>query len=177
MKLRPATSEDAAALAALARAAFADAFGHLYRPEDLAAFLGEWRTPERFAAAIADPAARVMLVEEHGALIAYCSTIHGKGFEEGPEPRPARPAYLAQLYCAQAATGRGLGALLIEDAIAEASRRGCDAMQLSVYSGNHGAQRFYRRYGFAKVADIHFRVGEQLDEEYLFEKPLAGEHT
>ncbi|MFM5953915.1 MAG: GNAT family N-acetyltransferase, partial [Novosphingobium sp.] len=31
---------------------------------------------------------------------------------------------------------------------------------------------FYARYGFAKVADITFRVGEQLDEEFLFARML-----
>lgn len=45
-------------------------------------------------------------------------------------------------------------------------------MQLSVYSDNPGAQRFYARYGFAKVADIHFMVGNQRDEEFLFAKVL-----
>jgi ribosomal protein S18 acetylase RimI-like enzyme len=45
-------------------------------------------------------------------------------------------------------------------------------MQLSVWSGNEGAQRFYARYGFAKVADVTFRVGEQVDHEFLFSRML-----
>lgn len=57
-------------------------------------------------------------------------------------------------------------------ALAEARAGAHDAVLLSVWSGNHGAQRFYARYGFGKTADIHFRVGAQLDEEYLFEKRL-----
>ena len=49
---------------------------------------------------------------------------------------------------------------------------GADEIQLSVWSGNDGAQRFYRRYGFEKVADIDFWVGQQRDEEHLFAKML-----
>ena len=45
-------------------------------------------------------------------------------------------------------------------------------MQLSVWSGNDGAQRFYARHGFAKVADVTFRVGEQIDEEFLFARMI-----
>jgi hypothetical protein len=30
------------------------------------------------------------------------------------------------------------------------------------------AERFYRRYGFDKVADITFRVGDHIDPEFLF---------
>jgi hypothetical protein len=45
IRLRPAVPEDAAALGQLAADAFVAAFGHLYRPEDLAAFLAENPTP------------------------------------------------------------------------------------------------------------------------------------
>ena len=31
---------------------------------------------------------------------------------------------------------------------------------------------FYQRYGFAKIADITFQVGEQLDPEFLYELRL-----
>lgn len=48
LSLRPATAADAPALAELGRDSFTAAFGHLYRPEDLAAFLAEYRTPEKF---------------------------------------------------------------------------------------------------------------------------------
>ena len=56
--------------------------------------------------------------------------------------------------------------------MAEAAARGADEVQLSVWSGNHGAQKFYARYGFSKVADITFLVGEQMDEEFLFARML-----
>jgi diamine N-acetyltransferase len=45
-------------------------------------------------------------------------------------------------------------------------------MQLSVWSGNVDAQRFYARHGFAKVADVTFRVGAQIDHEFLLARRL-----
>ena len=54
----------------------------------------------------------------------------------------------------------------------EAAGAGHDAVLLSVYAENYGAQRFYQRYGFAKIADITFQVGEQLDAEFLYELKL-----
>ena len=50
---------------------------------------------------------------------------------------------------------------------------GADEMQLSVWSGNHGAQRFYARYGFEKVADVHFWVGAHRDDEFLLSLMLV----
>ena len=80
--------------------------------------------------------------------------------------------YLSQLYCAGDMTGLGLGAALIEWAIAEARGWGADVLQLSVFSENFGAQRFYQRYGFTKVADIDFWVGNQRVDEFLYELTL-----
>lgn len=159
-------------LVTVGRQTFADAFGHLYSPGDLADFLDRWRSPEQIAANIAALDTRVMVAEMNGAIVAYCTTVFGKGFDERPEPRPANPAVLSQLYCTQATVGMGLGAALMEDCLAQARRRGCDAVQLSVWAENRGAQRFYQRYGFAKVADIDFWVGSHRDDEFLYERTL-----
>ena len=59
-------------------------------------------------------------------------------------------------------------------ALSEAQALEADAIQLSVWSGNTGAQRFYARYGFEKIADIHFMVGKHRDDEYLLEKRLPA---
>jgi ribosomal protein S18 acetylase RimI-like enzyme len=170
---RAAEPGDAAALAQLAREAFIAAFGELYQPQDLAAFLDGERSEERYATQIADPAVRIRLAEKDGVPVAYALIVMGKGFEERPEPKPERPVMLSQLYCAGEATGRGIGKALLEWAIDEARGRGADAVQLSVYSENFGAQRFYRRNGFAHVADIHFWVGQHRDDEFLYELPLG----
>ena len=170
--LRPAVPDDVPALAELGRASFTAAFGHLYKPEDLAAFLADYRTPAKFREHLDDPATLVQVVEEDGALAAYTLIVRGETFEERPEPRPERPVFLSQLYCDPARTGRGHGAALIEWVLAEARAWGADAVQLSVFSENYGAQRFYQRYGFAHVADIDFWVGNHRDHEFLYELEL-----
>ena len=170
--LRPATPADAPALAELGRESFTAAFGHLYKPEDLAAFLAEYRTPAKFRAHLADPPTLIQVAEEGGRLAAYCLIVRGHRFDEQPDPRPERPVFVSQLYCAPDATGRGLGAKLLEWAIGEAGAWNADALQLSVFSENFGAQRFYQRFGFSKVADIDFWVGNHRDHEFLYELTL-----
>ena len=73
---------------------------------------------------------------------------------------------------ATAGPGHGMRRKAGYRSLDEARSRGADEMQLSVWSGNDGAQRFYARYGFAKVADIYFMVGKQADEEFLFARML-----
>ena len=73
-----------------------------------------------------------------------------------------------QMYADPARLGEGLGALLMDWALGEARARGGTEVLLSVYSDNPEAQRFYNRYGFEKIAEIDFYVGNHRDDEYLF---------
>jgi diamine N-acetyltransferase len=164
--LRSATAADVAGLSALGRDSFVAKFGHLYRPEDLAAFLEETHSPAAVAREIADRERRYRLAELEGRLVGYCKLAFPSTLAEHHDA--VRPVEIKQLYAATDMTGRGIGAALMDWALAEARACGADAIQLSVWSGNEAAQRFYARYGFAKVADIGFRVGEQIDEEFLF---------
>lgn len=173
-KLRPATIADAEPLAQLGTDSFVASFGHLYSTEDLAAFLDEHRTPARYRAHLTAPPSLIQVAEADGRLAAYCLIVRGHGFTERPEPRPERPVFISQLYCAPDMTGRGYGAALLEWAVAEARAWRADAVQLSVFSGNHGAQRFYRRHGFDHVADIDFWVGKHRDHEFLYELSLRS---
>lgn len=171
MNLRPASLDDVPELAALGRDSFLAAFGHLYEPHDLQAFLAQVYSHEAVAADIADPARRIQLaIGEDGALAGYCKLGLACGWPD--HARGAHVIELKQLYTDPARTGQGIGAALMEWALAKARSFGADEMQISVWSENYGAQRFYARYGFAKMADIDFWVGQHRDHEFLFASML-----
>ncbi|MFN3864037.1 MAG: GNAT family N-acetyltransferase [Erythrobacter sp.] len=175
MIFRPATPADALALARLGADTFVAAFGHLYKPEDLAAFLAEVHSPEAVAGEIAGDECTHCLVEDEGELVAYCKLRYPSRYARYTDAQ--NPLELGQLYARPQHTGRGIGAKLMDWALEQARGRGHDAVLLSVYSENFGAQRFYQRYGFGKIADITFQVGEQFDAEFLYQVKLskAGE--
>lgn len=172
MILRPATPADAEALAALGRDSFCASFAHLYSADDLNAFLQQCYSVEAVTQEIADPALLHCLVQDaaDSSLAAYCKVQHPSGYAEYSDAK--NPIALNQLYTDPARTGEGLGARLMDWTIDLAKKRDCDAIQLSVWSENFGAQRFYQRYGFGKIADIHFMVGQHRDEELLYELRL-----
>lgn len=170
MILRPATPADAPALAQLGADTFVAAFGHLYRPEDLAAFLAEVHSPEAVGAEIAGAECTHRLAEEDGALVAFCKLRYPTKFGGYTEAR--NPIELAQLYALPTHTGSGIGAQLMAWALDHARANGHDAVLLSVYAENFGAQRFYQRHGFGKIADITFTVGDHIDPEFLYELKL-----
>jgi ribosomal protein S18 acetylase RimI-like enzyme len=164
--LRAATPADVSALAQLGRESFVAKFGDMYRPEDLAAFLEETHSPEAVSAELTHRERRYAVVELDAALAGYCKLAIPSTLAEHDTAR--RPVEIKQLYTAPGMTGKGIGAALMDWALAEARAYRADAIQLSVWNGNADAQRFYARYGFAKAGDITFRVGEQLDHEFLF---------
>lgn len=164
--LRAATAADIPALSMLGSDSFVVKFGDMYRPEDLAAFLEETHSHDALAGELAHPERLYRLAEIDGTLAGYCKLAIPSSLAEYHDAK--RPIEIKQLYTAPGLTGKGIGAALMDWAMIEARGHGADAIQLSVWSGNTDAQRFYARYGFAKVADIEFWVGEQCDEEFLF---------
>lgn len=169
--LQPATFADIAALSQLGNDSFVAKFGHLYREEDLAAFLAEAYSPDAIAAELANPDRLYYLATIEGRLAGFCKLALTSSFPE--HARGGRTIELKQLYTQPDLTGYGIGATLMDWSLAEARARGGDEIQLSVWSGNHGAQRFYARYGFAKIADVHFWVGAHRDDEFLFSLMLG----
>jgi len=170
LTLRPATPADVPALSRLAIDAFNAKFGALYSARDLATFLAESLEEGPMAAELAKPSNLIQLAEADGALVGYCKISLVCGFPG--HARGAKVMELKQLYAAAGATGLGIGKALMDWAMDQFAARGADEVQLSVYSENHGAHRFYERYGFGKVADITFKVGQQYDPEYLFARML-----
>lgn len=172
MLLRPATSADIVPLADLGRRAFVAAFGHMYRAEDLEAFLADSHSPEKVTRELADPNVAICVAERDGVLLGFCKLSLDSGLPRHTDAR--RPLEIKQLYCDPDMLSRGIGGQLTDWAFAQARARGADAVELSVWSGNTRGQAFYARYGMAKVADFEFWVGTHCDHEFLFSVKLEG---
>ncbi|MBO9725962.1 MAG: GNAT family N-acetyltransferase [Novosphingobium sp.] len=170
MNLRFAAPADAAALADLGTRSFVAKFGYMYTPEDLRNFLAESHGEEKVAKEIADPTMRVLLAEKEGRLLGFCKLVLACGWPE--HARGQAVIELKQLYTDPETTGRGIGSALMDRAMEIAREQAADEVQLSVWSGNEGAQKFYARYGFGKVADIYFMVGDQRDDEFLYARMM-----
>lgn len=169
IEYRTAGTEDAPIVEALFREGFVDTFGHLYRPEDLAAFLGKF-TPEAWHDELADPRYAFRLAFADGRVAGF--------IKMGPLslPADAGPAAieLRQLYVLPDWKGQGIAVTLMEWGLAEARRRQADEVYLSVYVDNPRARRFYERYGFEYVGRYDFMVGEHADEDLIMRLKLAA---
>ncbi|ABC64160.1 GNAT family N-acetyltransferase [Erythrobacter litoralis] len=173
MILRPVSLDDVPALAKLGRESFVAAFGHLYSASDLNDFLEMVYSDHAVRQEVEGPECIHQVADDGERMLGYVKLRAPSWYAEDSPSDVINPIALGQLYTQPDQTGRGIGAALMEWAIAEARARGHDAIQLSVWSENVAGQRFYQRYGFAKVADIDFYVGEHRDEEFLYELRLG----
>jgi len=164
---RDAVPEDATALADLHRRSFVETFAHLYRPQDLAAFL-EQLSEKGFRGELLDGEHQVRFAEADGKPVAFVKL--------GPITLPVRPPRPAlefrQLYVLSQWQGAGVAQALSQWAIDQARRRGAEELYLSVFTENHRAKAFYRRYGFTYVGPYKFMVGEQADEDEIWKLKL-----
>jgi ribosomal protein S18 acetylase RimI-like enzyme len=165
--IRRAGPADAAALAAIGRATFTETFGHLYPPEDLEAFLNASHSETRAQADLADPARAAWLVEREGQVLGYALA----GPCELPHPDVAAgDGELKRLYLSSPAQGAGLGERLMNVVMDWLDSAGPRTVWLGVWEKNFGAQRFYRRWGFAEAGTYDFPVGRTLDHELILRR-------
>jgi ribosomal protein S18 acetylase RimI-like enzyme len=167
---RDAVPADAAVMAGIGRRSFAETFGHLYTPENLAAFLAN-HNEASWRAEVEDPAYSVRIVEADGEPVGYAKI--------GPPSLPFEPrgpsVELRQFYVLEPWQGRGIAQDLMAWVIAEAKRRGARDLYLSVFVDNHRARRFYERYGFSFVGTYAFMVGDHEDEDHILRLALDEE--
>ena len=165
--IRRATLDDVQALADVGTATFIESFGHLYVPADLQAFLDESHSVAAYAEALSDPEYALWVAERKGCVIGYaqagaCGLPHedvGRGDGE-----------LKRLYLLKSGHNGGIGAALLDQALAWLERDGPRTLWISVWSENFGAQRFYGRRGFLFVGEYDFIVGQQRDREFMYRR-------
>lgn len=165
--IRRAVADDAQALSRIAVATFTETFGHMYPDEDLQDFLRTHYAVDACARLLADESHAVWLVEDDGTAVGHA--LAGPCGLPHPEATPG-DGELKRLYLLKAAQNGGWGARLFEAALAWLERDGPRRIWISVWSGNVGAQRFYARWGFAKVAEYEFPVGRVRDHEFMFRR-------
>ena len=166
-----ATDADVGDLTLFASGAFTETFGHIYHPDDLALFLAGWNPPERLRAQIADPAWDIALARDDAGSIAGFIKMGPLDFDLPVGQTRDDATELHQLYVGEAAKGKGIAAALMDWGLDWARQRG-SILYLSVFTENHRAQAFYRRYGFVDVGRNAFRVGNHIDEDRFFRLDL-----
>ena len=151
--VRRATAEDGEVLGIIGPAAYAEAYGYLWDRPD--AYSGQLRTfgPRAFESLLARPKARVWVGEAGGTIVGFLSMIVGS-----VDPIERRPggAEIPRIYIIGPAQRTGLGRVLLDAAIEQATIEGLPHVWLDVMASATAARRAYIKWGFREIGNHHF---------------------
>lgn len=168
--IRRATPADAATLSSLAAATFTAAFGPLYPPEDLQAFIDEAYAEARQRTILEHPDYAVWLLEDDGLAVGHAAA--GPCGLPHPDARPG-DGELKRLYLLPSHQNGGWGGRMFATVLDWLQRDGPRTLWIGVYSENAAAQRFYARHGFERCGEYLFPVGRVRDLEYILRRAPA----
>lgn len=171
MVIRRATAADTEVLAEFAAAAFRHTYRDIDQADEVERYVRRSFQPRTLRAQIADPGS-VLLVAHRGAeLVGYAHLRRSKAPACVTGPVPVE---LARLYLDVGMIGKGHGAALMLEVLGEARATGCRTLWLVVYDGNTRAVGFYRKFGFVRVGETKFLLGDRMYVDPVMTAPIAS---
>lgn len=169
IKIRRATSDDAATLAELGWQTFDETFAEFNKPEDMKAYLEEAFTVKSLAQELADERARFFIAEAEGEAAGYAKLYLG----DAPACVAGEsPIELARLYVLRKYLGCGAGAALMQKFVEEARSLGRKTLWLGVWEHNERAKAFYRKWNFREVGAHEFILGSDVQTDWVMQTEL-----
>lgn len=165
--IRPATAEDADALAMVAQATFLEAYAGLVSGADMIAHAASQNSASAMRDAIAS-GAQVWLAEAEGTRAPIGFAVLVPSTLPGAEPGDIE---LKRIYVLDRCQGTGLAAALLKTVVA--ASQGQRRLTLGVNRDNEKAQGFYRKNGFAIAGTRTFTVGTTTFDDYIYARPLT----
>ncbi|WP_308466003.1 GNAT family N-acetyltransferase [Rathayibacter soli] len=174
--VRTAGSADAAQLAEVAAITFPLACPPGSTAEAQAAFIADVLSEACFAEYLADRGRIVLVAEEEAdrTILGYTMLV----FLESRDPdvltslRIHPTAELSKCYVLPGQHGTGVAGALMTASLEAARQRGAAGIWLGVNEENTRAHRFYLKHGFERVGTKHFRLGDNVEGDFVMEREL-----
>ncbi len=141
--------------------------------EDIAKFIAEHLSSGRFGEYLDDPDRTVLTATEEGRIIGYAMLIRGAPADaDVVRAVTAHPALeLSKMYVLPEAHGVGVSAALMSAGLRCAIKLETACVWLGVNQQNHRAQRFYAKHGFTITGTKTFRLGTDVEQDYVMVRP------
>ena len=174
MKIHPElvtpTKDQMQVLQQLARETFKATFNTNTPPAEMAAFLKDYYTEEMMRQELTDPNTDTYFFKDEAGKVIGFLKLSWKNAQTEPDYPDAME--LQRIYLRTAYQGQHLGRQIISFALQEAKRSGVPRVWLGVWENNFPAQKLYARYGFKRVSQHTFMVGNDPQTDYILMKEL-----
>ena len=165
-RIRPATAEDAAAIAELGARTFHEAFADGNSSADLTAYIEQAFTTAHIRAEIEDRA-NTFLLAFAGPGPAPTGYAKLRAGEADPCVRGTAPVELERIYVERKAMGNGAGGGLMRACLDQAAAAGYRTLWLGVWECNRRAMAFYHKWGFETAGEHVFQLGSDAQTDLV----------
>ena len=169
IQIRQASTLDLAALQAIGRKTFEEAFAANNSEENLAAYLEEGFSKQKLEAELQNENSRFYFALQEEEIIGYLKVNMGDAQSENQDPNALE---IERIYVLQQYHGTQVGALLYEQALSIAQARKAPYIWLGVWEENPRAIRFYQKQGFVEFGEHIFQLGDDAQRDVLMKKSL-----
>lgn len=167
-RVRPATADDAAALALVGAATFLETFSGVLAGDAIVGHCARVHVPQAYADHLAGGAQAWLAELDPGAApvgFALLAAADLPGALDGD-------VELKRIYALSRFHGAGIGAALMA-AVLDAAK-GAKRLLLGVYAGNARAIAFYRKQGFEPIAERRFDIGGTLYDDLVLARTITA---
>ncbi len=168
--IRQIKPEEATELAKFGADLFLETFAHHNNPQDMQQYLSESFSSEKVQQELIDPNTYCFYATKNSIPIGCIKLIF---HPVNASFTGIKSAELARLYVAKAYHNLKIGAALMQFALNFASENKAQKLFLGVWEHNQKAIDFYHQWGFIKTGVLEFKLGNDLQHDWLMEKQLS----
>lgn len=169
IEIRRATEADAQTLTDLGKTTFIETFANDNTQEDMDSYVAKTFGADKQLSEIKDPNRFIEIAWVHGKAAGFLHLLSGS---PDPSVKGPKPIEILRLYVDSQWHGKGVGAALMDRAIALARSHNFETLWLGVWEHNQRAQTFYRKYGFEVVGDHIFKLGNDEQTDLIMSRNL-----
>jgi GNAT superfamily N-acetyltransferase len=156
--LRECCRGDGEILALLGAATFLETYAEVLTKDAILAHCRKHHQAERYESWLDESNVHIAVAEIHGVPVGY-AVVCPVDASINAEPGDIE---LRRMYLLHRFHRAGIGKALMDWALDKTARLGYRRLVLGVYPGNTPAIKFYERFGFTRVGERKFQVGEMV---------------
>jgi ribosomal protein S18 acetylase RimI-like enzyme len=169
--IRMADIGDAELLATMGWQAFNEAFGEhpANHPDDMVLYRDEYFSVRRLTEDLNTENVRYIIAEVDGEAAGYAKVQFDSRedcLDEG------KTIELCRLYALDRFIGKGVGKSLMLNFFEIGKESNCDIAWLGVWEFNYRAQEFYKKFGFEKVGEHVFQLGNDPQTDWVMQREI-----
>ncbi len=168
MNIRKVQPIEAAEFAQFGAALFAETFASFNTVEDMKLYLDESFNLDKIQRELNDPNTYCFYADKNSTPIGCMKLILDDAVFTGK-----KSAELSRLYVSKAYHNQKVGAKLMQFAINFALKNQAEKLWLGVWEHNQKAINFYTSWGFIRTGTLDFKLGHDLQQDWLMEKVLS----